>query len=1050
MFTRKNQLATLALAVISCSVHAAFARSKFSDPGILLSSKTVKGITTERYSDGTTVEYTLKGFRREQLEDDSSYAEMTPGTNSDAASWVREFMYFPDFSAPPNDAGLQSRLRQYVEICLSENHGSRALKEAQRYLEIQQTIKATGLPLVIGQELLGRVYLQIGNEEGSKLLADAARIADGLNNGELKREIRSQLTGARKPSEYTSSADLYPGLTRNIAIAPVPEVCTSETRHLFIKRSPILSLLERSKIEARNGNSQKAMNDAVNAITLCSESAPGKNADLNRTFNEAYRMNISEIARLFSLRKHHRGDAIQLLMLANSKMSKGASAYVDLPFQSNRYYGGYYARIDLLLAQLLLEEGRNREALTAIQNAIKYSSPNNASESTLRLAAEIAEKCHQFGTAAEYYSKAEITSGSHVDQHASNEVRVNLLRKAAECNQKSSSFNRVESANIAVRLGRLLESSHPEEALHNYELACALVSDSNPNKVKLLDRIAHLKSINLLKNIVPPNVVAQDNLPTGLDPALKQRLKDILKQPPHAQGAPWTEEQLIAEGVRQSAAQFEQIKASAEISEKMHREDAWRNWREFATAEAQIGDLDNAIKAARHAIALYKRREWIPIYWDSTLITGGDYRSLADVLRRHGRDADARLLLDEAIDKLSAEYGAKSAAVAIQYATIVAFYASSNRDSEALKKLDAMLELPARVVDVGSRYESALGRLYGVVNSLRQKKRMELARAILQHVMKSQIAQLGPDDYRLSTTKIEASQLAQSVGNYSEEARKLFEAIRIRTKFSGVSAIAQESSELQKLLPKIGREEDNKWVEVSPVGRLNPAILRQFGYVEEAKSLEEDGRLPKTFVDAEHFNDYQRVADLDLQNEADRAFKQCPYSPRTFQANLRLMQNSLSSMNWSVLEKSGSTLAEIYEHSSDNTAGRQIGCVISDVSRIDYYLAAAKANFKLGKTKQAQDWIDRAINVLPEISSSEYEALGEMEVELGNKIAAKKYLDRSQSSTMNNALPYLYKKIGEVESARKARAKIDAHHLEYRRSRAETESQDHMFDHVQF
>jgi len=72
-----------------------------------------------------------------------------------------------------------------------------------------------------------------------------------------------------------------------------------------------------------------------------------------------------------------------------------------------------------------------------------------------------------------------------------------------------------------------------------------------------------------------------------------------------------------------------------------------------------------------------------------------------------------------------------------------------------------------------------------------------------------------------------------------------------------------------------------------------------------------------------------------------------------------------------------------------------------------------------------------------------------MEIELGNKIAAKKFLDRSQSSTINDALPYLYKKIGDMEGARKARAKLDAYHLENKRRRAESQLQDRIFDHVQ-
>src|SRR4051812_32390818 len=109
MFTRKNLLTALALTTFSCASNSTLARNKFSDPGILLSSKTVKGRTIERYSDGLTAEYTLRGYRKERSDDETVDAEMT--TTGDAASWVKEFMDFPDFSASPNNAGLQSRLR---------------------------------------------------------------------------------------------------------------------------------------------------------------------------------------------------------------------------------------------------------------------------------------------------------------------------------------------------------------------------------------------------------------------------------------------------------------------------------------------------------------------------------------------------------------------------------------------------------------------------------------------------------------------------------------------------------------------------------------------------------------------------------------------------------------------------------------------------------------------------------------------------------------------------------------------------------------------------
>jgi tetratricopeptide (TPR) repeat protein len=821
MLSKKILITVLTLSTFGCTSLSAFGRSKFSDPGILLSSKTVKGTTYERYSDGLIAEYTLKGYRKEKSDDDDFEAEMTPPTNGDAESWAREIMGSPESSTSPNNSGFQSRLRQYVEICLNENHGAHALKEANRYLEIQQTIKATGLPLAIGQELLGRVYLQLGKEEGSKLLATAVHITNGLNNGELKKEIDSQLAFKKKQPVTVSLADIYPG-------------------------------------------NMTAWTD-VKSIQNKKNSLPPKVVSRDKSPTE-------------------------------SEVSSGANS------QSSKAH-----------------------ASTLATNAT-----------------------HVIGQPQ--------TSA----KHAANNV------------------------------------------------------------------------------------------------VLSQRLKNILKQPSHSPTSPWTEEQMIAEGVRHSAEQLQHLEADAELSEKLHRGDAWRKCRDFAVAEAQIGDLDNAVRSARHAIALYKHGDDIPIYSDAILVTAGNFRSLADALRRQGRDADAQRLLKEALDKLSTEHGPKSSPVAAQYANIVAYWVGSNNESEALKKLDEMLKLPARVVEVDGPYQSGLGQLYSIVDALRAKKRTELAHSILKRIMESQIRQLGPDDYRLSTTKIKVAQLAQSLGDYAEGERELFDAIKIRTKFVGLRAISEQANELQTLLPKIGRDADNKWVDIPFMGRLQPSILRQFGFAAEADSLEKNGRLPKTFIDARYPNEDHLLADDDdLQNEANLAFKQAPYSSRTNHANKELLENSLRTMNWNVLEKSGAILASIYEHSSDNVAGRRTGCVSSDIDRIDCYLASAKANLKMGKAEEAQKWIDRASNVLPDISCFENQSLGEMAIELGNNDAAKKFLDRAliqltnQYSAVGRSLPHLYKKIGDMEGARKARAKLDVYDLEYKRRRAESQSQDHVFDHIQ-
>ncbi|MBI2809780.1 MAG: hypothetical protein HYX67_02960 [Candidatus Melainabacteria bacterium] len=836
----------------------------------------------------------------------------------------------------------------------------------------------------------------------------------------------------------------------SLKISPLAKVDQS-----LIERLHIFLLLDRAEIEARTGNYKQAIHDGNEAISICSRTDPAKNDGLNRAFNQVYRTKITEVARIIGGHKGHRIEAIQFLSLANSKMREGATADIELKSTTSRYYGGFYASIDAYLAKILADEGRYKEALPIIKNSITYGI-NNVPNSTWYLAGEIAEKCNQFADAAHYYSQAEPNFDSFFDGHVSKDARVNLLRRAISCAQKASSFDTFESANLALRLGQLLADSNPEEALRNYEFAYPLIDDSNPRKPNLLGRITSLKSqLKMSNDAAAPKSVSIATPPAATIPSVATALSTITA-PSKTSSHPLSEGQMIADEVKRSADELQSLKAKAELSEKSRRSDEWKNWLDYARAEAQVGQIDDAIKSARHGIDKYRRGDDISIYSEVVLLPAGNLRAIPDALRRQGRADDAQLLLNEAKDKLVAQHGPKSSAVAMQYANAVGYWLGSKNDEQALNILDEMLTLPTQVLDVGGQYSSGMSRLYYLVDMLREQKRTDLARSILQRILKSQSKQLESDDYRLSTTKIKMSQLAEAHGDYAEAAHDLFDAIQIRLKYVGLRAVNEQASVLQKLLPKVGRDGDNQWVKTAYMGLLSPPLLRKYGWASEADSLEKDGTLPKAFIDPAYPSEHQRlVGNIDWQREADDALKQAPYSRRTFEANEKLLRSYLTSMNWSALEKAGAILASIYEHQPDALAGRSVGCVPPDTHRLDYYIAAAKSNLKMGKIEEAKKWIKRACDVLPELCCWEYQTLGEFEIDLGDKDSAVQYLDRAvnlltqQYSAVGSSLPYLYKKIGRLDGAEKAQAKLSALKAAYDKMQAEAKAQNNVFNHVQ-
>lgn len=810
----------------------------------------------------------------------------------------------------------------------------------------------------------------------------------------------------------------------------------------LLARFNIILLLDRAEIDAQSGHFRQALNESTEAIRLCSLTKPATTDQLNRVFNDTYRTKLTEVATIFSARQNKKEDAIRLLRLANATINTGATAYIPSRYDTSIFHEKTDALIDTCLAQLLFETGQYREALPLVKRAVS-AGQNSVSSSTLYLAGEIAEKCNSFDQAAHFFSLAEVNFNDYFDNHIRKNAGEEILRRAMDCCRKASLKN-AESGNIALRLGQLLELSNPQEALANYQFTLPLIGDDDPKKLALLGRIQYVRT--LIKSEEQAISSALNTIPVNSTQSSSSKGNSTRK----------TEEQMIAEEINQNREKLGTLQTIAELAEKSNRPDEWQKWIELATAQAQVGLLGDAVTSAHHGIRKYKRAADTNYFFPSTLLPAGGFRCLPDALRRQGRGKDAELLLDEAVDKILAEHGSGSSDVARQLANTFSYLVAAKDDVRALRALDQILALPPRVLELGGPYNSCLERIYHRAENSREE-RTSLARTILQRVIDSQLQQLGADDYRLSTSRIELAKLATKIGDFPTAERELLEAIRIRTLFLGIRAISEQAGELQKLLPKVGREAENVWIRESYDRQWCPSLLRKFGYVAEADSLEKTGEVPKNYIDPPYPYEHHRLeGNVDWQTEADRASKQAPFSARAFRANENLLRSSLASMDWETLEKSCSALTNIYEHSSDLLAGRSYGCVPPDSRRIDYYLGAAKASYKLGKTEEAKNWIKRAEKILPDLSSWEWQQLGALEIELGDKVVAARLLDNAltlltqQYSAVGSSLPSLYSSIDKPESAEKASKRLQELRLTHASQQAEENSQSNIFKHVQF
>ncbi|HEY9677844.1 MAG TPA: hypothetical protein V6C76_07530 [Drouetiella sp.] len=766
-------------------------------------------------------------------------------------------------------------------------------------------------------------------------------------------------------------------------------------------RAEVILWLDKAAMLGREDNVDQALKVATAAIQKCCKSRPTNQKEIDHAFEQAYQNKVAEIGRICASNAPHSIDVLKFLELAHNTTDSGATKFVN---DSDAFdYRASAPLVDEILAEELLRFNKKEEAYQAIQRAIKARRTAETASSLL-LAGSIAEQSKHYADAADFYIRATEFYSAYFDNRISYESLLDVLRRAKECASSSSSDGKLV-VNIALRLGSKLEYSTlgKKEALENLEFAYPLIDDKDRRKSSLLQHISMLKG----------QVPAEE----------KQKLKAAENE---SSEAPTSTEVARKTAAREVAV----LRRSAQLAEKANI-DTFNQYLNLAGAEARADQPDAAYKDAQTAIAQYKKPNDYGFWERSSLLPAGDTFDIPDSLRAVGHTRVAQSLLDLARKRTIEVYGEQSPKVAFALVNELN-YAASDLDSKVILAIfDKLLKIPVRMLEVGL-YESPQTHFDKFIVNLQTAHQSELALTILEKLLTAQRQQLDNDDYRIGNTLIQIASVQKDLGKYNQAYESLRDAIKIQCKFDGFSAIAKHYDLWNEILPKAGRAGYNTWVRFGPY-HANACIplMHEFGFEHEVELIERDGKIPDEYCGSENPQLASRDISTDeLQKQADTAYKVVPYGKLVFEANEELLRLYKEKSDWEKLKHASIKLIDIYERSPASNAGRTNGCVGPATTRIDYYLAAAKADFKLGSRENAKQWIARAEEKLPELSAWEYSRLAAIDIEIADKENAKRHLDSAVAligswDGVDYDIPLMFKKVGLVSESAAAQAKFD-------------------------
>jgi hypothetical protein len=755
---------------------------------------------------------------------------------------------------------------------------------------------------------------------------------------------------------------------------------------LDVTESTILLLLDESIIRANQGKVIEAQRLALDAISRCDASIindPKDNlTDIHSGLNY-------KTAQLVQTLLSHSGDseALRVLVALEPKLkrfTKNEITSVAARSPGTRLYNdlGQNSIIHAYLAKELLQR-LPFEKVAEAKKSIELSIEETANDTPLpyfMVAVDVEGAAYDLAKCAHYYSEANKTSKSEFGllvgcpQPA---VTLKFLWQALYCGEHAPNFDRLELANLYVRLGSdLLGANWSLEnckvSLPYFVKASKLIPDSESRKVELLEKIIALQSSINDSELSSAAAVTQKNS------AALTKLNDVI--------------------------------LSAKLAEKNDRFGSFRNWLNAAEVAFSAQLPDKGIEYCRHGIELFKTDD--ASFPDFRTIMSD---SLVKPLVEQGRAADADSLSKLACGKISTVYGAGSAQTAIESSQYFTFLLSQKRDADAIKVLDQIISMGMPEIEIGSYSNSALKMIYESAQGLAKDNRGDLATLIINKILVAQKHTFDQDDFRISDTLIELAKIENTLNNDSQAVHHWNEALTIKKLYLGEEHAAGESSEFGiSIFDKLGNDD-----EVKRLKRLSSNIYN----------------VKSDVVDPEYFSQNKRIGALyqkwmidpvvsDMQSEYEEACKQAPYSARAISALDELILFGQQHGDWHLVASYVPQRIEILKRIPDANAGRTQGCISNGLTRMNLYHLAVEANLKLQRKSEAEKWLHRAMFEIREPSFNELTNLAALEIKAGNHKIAVNIVNQAErnsgrSSSAYDALAGIWSILGEKTRANK-------------------------------
>jgi len=533
---------------------------------------------------------------------------------------------------------------------------------------------------------------------------------------------------------------------------------------------------------------------------------------------------------------------------------------------------------------------------------------------------------------------------------------------------------KVSSLYQAIALVYEMAPYDPEQALKFYTMAYDLCPDSSSEKSKLAAKIAETDKSNAFFKIeekTKQGIAVED---TNINTA--QVLKKLIE--------------------------------SAQFGEKNSSDDRDILWFNVALAEVEAGHFDSAIAHTQHGLDLIYR----PLYMDGTpriLEQAGAMKSIA--VADKGRPVEAEKLFVTALQKFRQLYGANSIAAQLLESEFFNLYKQTKKEDQALAVLDHILEKNQHKLQY-KRSSEDIGTSsilpWNLKETTDEKERVFYLK-VLNKYLSAYKRYCPADDMHIGLTLRQIANLEQSTD--SNKAIADYNAALVIAKIYGDQiAIQGVSAELEKLLRKHDRNvEAAKTVSEC---RTFTNRIEALNTPPQSKSLDE-----QTAKQEIHDEQTRRVEFMQ---------KEIPYSEQTKAWLYQSICASEKNDDLAVINRLVPVALKAFNHSPEAPSNSDLNGWSNIHTRCRLYKLIITSNIQHGDLDTGKKWLQTALKEKLDIPSiEELIFLAEMELECGNRNAAKVFCQEAQSEYKANSYNHIFgdslsvicKKLG-IESER--------------------------------